>query len=53
MDETLFWLEHLTGSGEVDPSDAEPLLAEARELVAILTASFTTARARLAAKREA
>jgi len=52
MDETVFWLEHLVGSGEVESHDAESLLAEARELAAILTASFTTARSRLATKRE-
>jgi four helix bundle protein len=52
-DEAVFWLEHLTGTGSVPEPDAAPLLQEAREVAAILTRSFTTARDRLPPGRTA
>jgi len=44
-DETLYWLDVLTGSGFVTRSKVEALLKEGQELLAILTASGRTARA--------
>jgi len=43
-DETVFWLELITESGMLPKSRLEPLLQESRELAAIFTASFGTAR---------
>ena len=43
-DETVFWLELLTESAVVPAKRMQPLLAEARELTAIFTASHQTAR---------
>jgi four helix bundle protein len=45
-DETLFWLEHLRDCGLAGTMAIDPLIQEARELVAILTASNSTARSR-------
>ena len=45
-DEAVFWLEHLVGSDAVPATEVGPLLAEGRELLAILTTSYTTARER-------
>jgi four helix bundle protein len=47
-DEAVFWLEHLVATGSTAEPEAAPLLQEARELAAILTRSYTTARAGLA-----
>ena len=43
-DEAVFWLEHLVGCEAVSASDVSALLTESRELSAILTRSYTTAR---------
>ena len=42
--ETLFWLELLSESGLVRPELLEPLIKESRELSAIFTSSYNTAR---------
>lgn len=44
-DETVFWLEMLFDGSIVTPKRLEPLLREANELLAIFSASRTTARA--------
>jgi four helix bundle protein len=43
-DETVLWLELLTESGIVSQEKTQALLAEARELTAIFTASQQTAK---------
>ena len=43
-DETVFWLELICESGMLPTLRVVPLLKEARELAAIFTASFGTAR---------
>jgi four helix bundle protein len=43
-DESVLWLELLIESGVVKAELAEPLLAEARELAAVFTASRQTAK---------
>jgi four helix bundle protein len=43
-DETIFWLELLADSGIVKPTKLHDLLAEANELVAIFSASRSTAK---------
>jgi len=43
-DEALGWLEHLVACGRVPERVAEPLVAEARQLVMILTKSCHTAQ---------
>jgi hypothetical protein len=43
-DEAVLWLELLTESEIVSPEKTEALLAEARELAAIFTASQQTAK---------
>ena len=43
-DETVFWLELICESGMLPSLRVEPLLREARELAAIFTSSFGTAR---------
>ena len=43
-DESVFWMEMLTETGIVSLRRLGPLLKEARELTAIFTASFETAR---------
>ncbi len=43
-DECSYWLELLLESGKTTESVAQPLLAEANALLAILTASIKTAR---------
>jgi four helix bundle protein len=45
-DEAVLWLELLTESGIISADKTESLLAEARELTAIFTASRRTARER-------
>ncbi|MGZ4816141.1 MAG: four helix bundle protein [Terriglobales bacterium] len=45
-DETQFWLELLQKSGLVKPQRLEDLAKEARELTAMFTASYDTARRR-------
>ncbi len=45
-DETLFWLEYLDESGLAPVKELIPLIREAREVVAILTTSVHTTRAR-------
>jgi four helix bundle protein len=45
-DETLFWLELVSESGILPTSRLEGLLKEARELAAIFTASYGTARSK-------
>ena len=49
-DETAFWLELLVESALVRESQMKPLLTEANELLAIFSASLSTARASLRAK---
>lgn len=46
-DETCYWLELLRDAGLVDPKVADPMIKEANELTAILTASGRTTRAGL------
>jgi four helix bundle protein len=43
-DETLFWLEYLLDLNLVNSGNAEPLMKEIKELVAIFTASGRTAK---------
>ena len=43
-DESAFWIELLVDAGKANPQHAQPLLAEANELVAIAAASITTAK---------
>jgi four helix bundle protein len=43
-DESVFWLELMSESDLVQPARTEALLKEARELSAIFTASYNTAR---------
>ncbi|MFI5111011.1 MAG: four helix bundle protein [Terriglobales bacterium] len=45
-DESVFWLEMLLDSGTIRPDRLHPLLAEARALTAIFSASQRTARSR-------
>ena len=52
-DESLYWLKYLRDSGAAPTRGLAPLLQEAKELSAILAASFATAKAREeAAKQE-
>ncbi len=46
-DETVYWIELLGAAGIVASRRLQPLLAEARELVAIFAASLRTASARM------
>ncbi len=46
MEETSYWLELLTGSSLIAVKRAAPLVAEAGELTAMLTASAKTAKRR-------
>jgi four helix bundle protein len=46
-DETLYWMELLIEAGIVNEENLKPLMLEANELVAILTASVKTARGSL------
>jgi four helix bundle protein len=48
--ETLYWLRITNSCGLAASHECQPLLDEANQLVAILTASVKTARARLATK---
>ena len=43
-DESLYWLEILSETKIVKPEPVTPLMAEARELIAIFVASLTTAK---------
>jgi four helix bundle protein len=45
-DESLFWLELISESGMLPTSRLEELLKESRELAAIFTASYGTARSK-------
>jgi len=45
-DEALFWLQHLRDCELIGGKEAEGLMGESRQLVAIFTASTTTARER-------
>jgi four helix bundle protein len=45
-DETLYWLELLSESGQIKPSRLDDLMRESRELVAILTAACRTTKQR-------
>jgi four helix bundle protein len=45
-DESLYWLEHLVACGHASRSGTQPLVTEAKELVAILTRSVDTTRRR-------
>ena len=47
IDETLYWLDLISGSRLLPPSHAEPVRAEASELRAIFAKSLGTARANL------
>ena len=51
-DESLHWLEMLAEAGIVPPEKLKPLMQEANELIAILTASVKTARANLNRKTQ-
>ena len=42
-DESVFWLEHIQACRLADDDQVAPLLAEARQLAAILTTSYRTA----------
>jgi four helix bundle protein len=46
-DESYYWLEMLCDAGIASPDKLKPLMQEANELVAILTASVKTARENL------
>jgi four helix bundle protein len=46
-DETVFWLELLSDSGLVKAERLNELLTESRELTAIFTAAYSTARAHM------
>jgi four helix bundle protein len=50
-DESLYWMELLVDSGIVPGEKTVDLMREGNELVAILTASSKTARARLANRK--
>lgn len=50
-DESFFWLEHLRACRMLEDRELVPLLKEARELVAILTTSYQTAKKREAQVR--
>jgi four helix bundle protein len=52
-DESQHWLEMLGDAGLVSPEKLKPLIKEAGELVAILTASAKTARANLNQRTQA
>ena len=43
-DESAYWVELLTDSGKVKPVQAQTLVREANELVAIAVASINTAK---------
>jgi len=43
-DESAFWIEMLLDAGKASPQAAQPLLAEANELVAIAASSVNTAQ---------
>jgi four helix bundle protein len=45
-DESLYWLEHLADCQLAGANELRPVIREAKELVAILTASNVTARRR-------
>jgi len=47
LEETCYWLELLSESGAFAPQRLNPLLDEANELIAILTASVNTVKRRL------
>lgn len=46
-DEAVFWLDHLVESGIIAAEDVSSLRREARELLLILSKSYSTARTRL------
>lgn len=50
-DEVIFWLEFGQKSSLIGGPEAADVLAEARELTAIVSAAYRTTRARIAAKR--
>jgi four helix bundle protein len=50
-DESLYWLEILAETGLVQKDRLAPLMKEANELIAILTASAKTVRSNIASKR--
>jgi four helix bundle protein len=50
-DEALFWLEHLRDCELIGGKTTDALMSESQQLVAIFTASATTARARQEEKR--
>jgi four helix bundle protein len=51
-DETIYWMELLADAGLLKKAAIEPLLQEARELLAITVASINTARGRIRARRQ-
>lgn len=51
-DESLYWLEILSESGICSSAMVPALMAEAKELVAIISASLTTARSKPSAKSQ-
>ena len=52
-DESLYWMEMLVDAKMIPADKLNPLMKEAHDIVAILTASAKTARTRLKAKRPA
>lgn len=46
LEESLYWLELLAESGIIPPPRLDPLCSEAQQLLAILTTSVKTAKAR-------
>jgi four helix bundle protein len=50
-DESLYWMELLVEAGTVKETDLKPLMHEADEIIAILTASSKTAQKNLTVKR--
>ena len=52
VDETVYWMELLADAGLLKKAAIDPLLQEARELLAITVASINTARGRIRARRQ-
>ena len=45
-DESLYWMELLTESGQLKPEAVKPLMQEANEILSITVSSIRTARSR-------
>ncbi|MCX5675076.1 MAG: four helix bundle protein [Planctomycetota bacterium] len=52
VDETIYWMELLAEAGLLKKAAIDPLLQEARELLAITVASINTARGKIRARRQ-